>query len=108
MPKAIKKIKKAIQINPKDTDNWVVWGLIMRTVGNYVSARQKFIKALKIDKDNDTAKIELEIVEKIIELDHKIPLEAVPSLKRKPAKDSEGATTGTCARSCSNSGCTIW
>ena len=42
MPKAIKKIKKAIYKSPKDADNWVVWGLIMRTVGNYQSARQKF------------------------------------------------------------------
>jgi hypothetical protein len=49
MAKAIKKIKKGIQKNPKDADNWVVWGLIMRydinfiiylyrTVGNYWSA----------------------------------------------------------------------
>ena len=82
MPKAIKKIKKAIYKSPKDADNWVVWGLIMRTVGNYQSARQKFQKALKLDPNNETAQFELDIVDKIIELDHQIPLESVPSLKK--------------------------
>ena len=36
MSKAIKKIKKGILLNPSDADNWIVWGLILRTVGNYV------------------------------------------------------------------------
>ena len=35
------KIKKGIYKQPKDADNWVVWGLIMRTVGNYTSAKHK-------------------------------------------------------------------
>lgn len=34
-----------------------------------MSARHKFKKALKIDKENETAKEELSIVERIIELD---------------------------------------
>ena len=55
MSKAIKKIKKGIQKNPKDPDNWVVWGLIMRTVGNYQSAKHKFEKARKLDPTNETA-----------------------------------------------------
>lgn len=38
IPTAIKKIKKAIHHFPKDSHNWVIWGLIMRTVGNYQSA----------------------------------------------------------------------
>jgi tetratricopeptide (TPR) repeat protein len=42
MAKAIKKIKKAIMDEPADADNWIVWGLILRTVGNYVSAKHKF------------------------------------------------------------------
>jgi Tfp pilus assembly protein PilF len=42
MAKAIKKIKKGIQLNPEDSDNWIVWGLIMRTVGCYTSAKHKF------------------------------------------------------------------
>lgn len=62
MAKAIKKIKKGIAKHPKDPDNWVVWGLIMRTVGNYQSAKHKFVKALKLDPNNETAAIELDIV----------------------------------------------
>ena len=75
MAKAIKKIKKGIQKNPKDADNWVVWGLIMRTVGNYQSAKHKFQKALKLDPRNETAIFELGIVNRIIELDEQIPLD---------------------------------
>lgn len=67
--KAIKKIKKGVQKNPNDAENWIIWGLILRTVGNYISARHKFKKALKLDKDNETAKEEMAIVERIIELD---------------------------------------
>lgn len=59
MAKAIKKIKKAIQLDPKDADNWIVWGLIMRTVGNYKSSVHKFNEALKLDPGNETAKQEL-------------------------------------------------
>jgi len=67
--KAIKKIKKGVQKNKTDPDNWIIWGLVLRTVGNYVSARHKFLKALKYDPENETAKEELAIVERIIELD---------------------------------------
>jgi cytochrome c-type biogenesis protein CcmH/NrfG len=62
MANAIKKIKKGIKKNSKDADNWVVWGLIMRTVGNYSSAHHKFVKALKLDPYNETALFELDIV----------------------------------------------
>ena len=56
MAKAIKKIKKAIQLDAKDADNWITWGLIMRTVGNYKSAMHKFHEALKLEPNNYTAK----------------------------------------------------
>jgi len=84
MAKAIKKIKKGIQKNPKDPDNWVVWGLILRTVGNYKSAKHKFQKALKLDSDNETARFEMDIVDRIIKLDEQISLDDVPSMKRPP------------------------
>lgn len=42
LAKAIKKIKKGVQLNPHDADNWIVWGLILRTAGNYTSALHKF------------------------------------------------------------------
>lgn len=90
MAKAIKKIKKGIEKNPKDADNWVVWGLIMRTVGNYQSAKHKFKKALRLDPNNETACIELEIVERIIELDNQIPLDSVPSIRKNPQRNGQG------------------
>jgi Tfp pilus assembly protein PilF len=80
IPTAIKKIKKAVVHFPKDSQNWMVWGLIMRTVGNYASAQKKFEKAILLDADNSTAKGELEIVKRIISLDRIIPLEVVPSV----------------------------
>ena len=41
----------------------------MRTVGNYISAKQKFLKAIKLNANNETAIYELDIVNRIIELD---------------------------------------
>lgn len=40
--KAIKKIRKGVQKYPLNADNWVVWGLILRTAGKYTSAQHKF------------------------------------------------------------------
>lgn len=50
--KAIKKIKQALEYAPDDADNWVIWGLIMRTNGNFQNALQKFRKALELDSTN--------------------------------------------------------
>ena len=70
MTKAVKMIKKGIMKNhSRDPDDWIIWGVILRYHGNYQSARHKFLKALKIDKDNETARQELENIDKIIELD---------------------------------------
>ena len=82
MAKAVKKIKKGIQKSPKDADNWIIWGVILRYHGNYRSARHKFLKAQKLDASNQTAEQELEIIDRIIKLDSMIPLDAVPSLRK--------------------------
>ena len=66
MAKAIKKIKKGVQLDPFDADNWIVWGLIMRTAGNYKSALHKFKEALKLEPENKAAKFELEMLHRII------------------------------------------
>jgi len=66
---AIKKIKKAIQKHPEESDNWVVWGLILKGVASYEAARHKFQKALKMDPANQTAQYEFQVIEKIIKLD---------------------------------------
>jgi len=58
MAKAVKKIKKGIQQaagGDRDPENWIIWGLILRHHGNYRSARHKFLKALKVDPENQTA-----------------------------------------------------
>ena len=69
MGKALKQIKKAVQINEKEPENWLVWGLILRKVGQYKSAQHKFNMALKLDPGNITAKQELLLLQKIEELD---------------------------------------
>ena len=75
MAKAIKKIKRAVEFDPSDSDNWIVWGLILRTVGNYVSAQHKFEMALKLSPSNETALFELGILKQIMELDKQISID---------------------------------
>jgi hypothetical protein len=36
--KAIKKIRKGVHKEPYLAENWIVWGLILRTAGKYRSA----------------------------------------------------------------------
>jgi len=69
MSKACKLIKEAVDLEPKDPDNWITWGLIMRKVGNYKIAKHKFKYALKLEPGNETAIYELELLDRIIELD---------------------------------------
>ena len=95
MAKAIKKIKKAVQLDPFDADNWIVWGLIMRTVGNYKSALHKFKEAINLDPDSKAAKYELEMLHRIIQLDNEIPLEDIQNLKKlRPVYDQKGVPIG--------------
>ena len=54
----------------------------MRTAGKYKSARHKFEKALKIDKDNKTAKYELKIVENLIYFDKMLPTDATLRMRQ--------------------------
>ena len=78
------------------------------------SAKHKFGKALRLDPHNETALFELDIVNRIIELDDQIPLDSVPSMKRPPnrangANDNGGSGVGqVCARSCNNQACRIF
>lgn len=82
MSKAIEKIKQAILYEPDDAENWIVWGLIMRTVGNYVSAKHKFERALKLEPENETAKFEMEILQAVMAMDDIISLDQVPEICR--------------------------
>ena len=74
--KAIKKIRKGVQKQPKNADNWVVWGLILRSAGKYKSAKHKFEKAIKLDSMHETAKQELLLVENLIHFDNLLPTDA--------------------------------
>ena len=38
LSKAVEKIKQAVLYEPNDVENWLVWGFIMRSIGNYESA----------------------------------------------------------------------
>lgn len=69
-------------MNDKEPENWLVWGLILRKVGQYQSAQHKFNRALKIDPNNTTAKQELLLLSKIVELDSQISLEQAAMLKK--------------------------
>jgi len=52
MGKAIKKIQIGALVSPHSPDVWIIWGLILKTVGNYKLARGKFMKALEVDPGN--------------------------------------------------------
>lgn len=80
IPESIKKIKKAILDDPQESNNWLIWGLIMRTVGNYKSAQLKFETAMKLDPENFTAADELLLVKRIMKLEEMIPMEKVPNM----------------------------
>ena len=79
MAKAVKKIKKGIHRNKRDAESWIVWGIILETVGKYDSAKHKFEKALKYDKTSFTAMFELVKLMKVVELDSQIPMNRVRS-----------------------------
>jgi Tfp pilus assembly protein PilF len=50
--KAARKIRKGVLKDKYSAENWVVWGLILRTAGRLEQARHKFERALKIDPEN--------------------------------------------------------
>ena len=56
---AILNIRKAIEINPKDPENWLMWGTVQKINGDFSSAKNKFEIALKIDPNHTLAKEEL-------------------------------------------------
>ena len=71
--KAIKKIRKGVQKQPKNSETWIVWGLILRSAGKYQSSKHKFEKALKLNPRNETAKSELDLVKNLMHFDKLLP-----------------------------------
>ena len=74
--KAIKKIRKGVQKQPLNAECWIVWGLILRSAGKYKSARHKFEKAIKLNPKNETAKLELNLVNNLMHFDDLLPTDA--------------------------------
>ena len=72
----IKKIRKGVHKEPHVAENWIVWGLILRTAGKYRSAQHKFERALKLEPENQTAQFEMELVSKMIYFDKILPMDA--------------------------------
>ncbi|CAI2364430.1 unnamed protein product [Moneuplotes crassus] len=56
---AIVNIRKAIEINPRDPENWVMWGTVQKINGDFSSAKNKFEIALKIEPNHCLATQEL-------------------------------------------------
>ena len=74
--KAIKKIRKGVQKQPINAECWIVWGLILRSAGKYKSAKHKFEKAIKLAPRNETAKLELSLVNNLMHFDDLLPTDA--------------------------------
>lgn len=72
---AIKQVKKAIDLCPDDPANWVLWGVILRSVGNYKSSRAKLERALCLDPENAAAKFELNVLDLITQMDETFELD---------------------------------
>lgn len=77
---AIKQVKKAIDIAPDDANNWVLWGVILRSVGNYESARAKLERALTLEPDHTTANFEMSVLNLVTSMDEEFNLDQVPEI----------------------------
>lgn len=63
--KAFKKINKAVKEDPLDADSWILWGMMLRSVGNYDLAAHKIKIALDLDPENKTAIYENDVLQNI-------------------------------------------
>ena len=80
-----------------------MWGLILKHNGEYTRAKKKFETANKYQKDSPTIKREIEMIDKMIEIDRKVSIDAFPVLKGGKSKDES-----VCARSCGKAGCALF
>ena len=93
--KAIKKIRKGVQKQPTNCECWIVWGLILRSAGKYKSAKHKFEKALKLNSKNETAKMELDLVNNLMHFDELLPTDAQLKLSTQAYTDALGLGDGS-------------
>ena len=74
--KAVRKIRKGVIKDRHSAENWVVWGLILRTAGKLESALHKFERAVKLDPKNLAARQELDLVQSLMYFDKLLPTDA--------------------------------
>jgi tetratricopeptide (TPR) repeat protein len=55
LKKSIEEYKKITEIDPKDTDSWLMLGRLEKVATNSVEAQNAYKKALEIDPDNEDA-----------------------------------------------------
>ena len=108
---AITYLKKAIAEAPNDPENWSLWGMIMRSVGNYESARHKLKRALVLDPDCASAKFELEVLDVIVKMDGYFERDQVPEILKLRSPDRPSSLpafrrNGVCGVVCE--ACTIF
>jgi tetratricopeptide (TPR) repeat protein len=74
---ALKKIRKACSKYPKEPENWVMWGMILRHCGRYESALHKLKKAQRLAPDSLLVRSELDFVTALLQLDRELPNDAI-------------------------------
>ena len=55
LKKSIEEYKKITELDPKDTDSWLMLGRLEKVATNSVEAQRAYKKALEIDPDNEDA-----------------------------------------------------
>jgi cytochrome c-type biogenesis protein CcmH/NrfG len=55
LKKSIEEYKKITELDPKDTDSWLMLGRLQKVAQNSVDAQNAYKKALEIDPDNEDA-----------------------------------------------------
>jgi tetratricopeptide (TPR) repeat protein len=55
LKKSIEEYKKITELDPKDTDSWLMLGRLQKVAQNSVEAQNAYKKALEVDPDNEDA-----------------------------------------------------
>lgn len=66
---AIHNIRKSIELDPVDPENWYLWGHILFATGDYISAKHKYEMCGKADPEFRLGEKELTKIANVIECD---------------------------------------
>ena len=61
---AAKKLAAAVQADDKRDNTWVLYGIVLRTLGNEAASRSAFVSALKLRPSNPDALREMRRLER--------------------------------------------